>query len=184
MPTTPQFTASPQMLEARQQLVKIARLLIRQEHRIFEIQQALPLPASHLAMEEESIPYSAASWMYVELDRIQARGLRCTVRKLLDLSLRKRERMNKGVAGTAWEVHGGGFYHVEKYTVAPDELPRAPFTSTTLAIPTNQPAPSLFLLSSSFFFIAFSLFLFDFTLLFRQFLTIRRDILFLRLYFR
>jgi uncharacterized membrane protein len=41
----------------------------------------------------------------------------------LDLSLRKRERMNEGVAGTAWEVHGGGFYHVEKYTVAPKELP-------------------------------------------------------------
>ncbi|HUG63151.1 MAG TPA: urate hydroxylase PuuD [Methylomirabilota bacterium] len=41
----------------------------------------------------------------------------------LDLSLRKRERMNPGVSGTAWEVHGGGFYHVEKYTVAPKELP-------------------------------------------------------------
>jgi uncharacterized membrane protein len=41
----------------------------------------------------------------------------------LDLSLRKRERMNPGVYGTAWEVHGGGFYHVEKYMVAPPELP-------------------------------------------------------------
>ncbi|GAA0781345.1 cysteine desulfurase [Roseibium denhamense] len=41
----------------------------------------------------------------------------------LDLSLRKREGMKEGVAGTAWEVHGGGFYHVEKYTVAPKELP-------------------------------------------------------------
>ncbi|MTI45820.1 putative membrane protein [Roseibium hamelinense] len=41
----------------------------------------------------------------------------------LDLSLRKREKMKKGVFGTAWEVHGGGFYHVEKYTVAPKELP-------------------------------------------------------------
>jgi uncharacterized membrane protein len=41
----------------------------------------------------------------------------------LDLSLRKRERMNEGVYGTAWEVHGGGFYHVEKYLVAPKELP-------------------------------------------------------------
>jgi len=41
----------------------------------------------------------------------------------LDLSLRKRERMNPGVYGTAWLVHGGGFYHVEKYTVAPPELP-------------------------------------------------------------
>ncbi|NVK36254.1 MAG: urate hydroxylase PuuD [Rhodobacteraceae bacterium] len=41
----------------------------------------------------------------------------------LDLSLRKREKMKEGVAGTAWEVHGGGFYHVEKYLVAPKELP-------------------------------------------------------------
>jgi uncharacterized membrane protein len=41
----------------------------------------------------------------------------------LDLSLKKRERMGEGVHGTAWEVHGGGFYHVQKYTVAPKELP-------------------------------------------------------------
>ena len=31
--------------------------------------------------------------------------------------------MNPGVLGTAWQVHGGGFYHVEKYTVAPATLP-------------------------------------------------------------
>jgi uncharacterized membrane protein len=41
----------------------------------------------------------------------------------LDLALRKREGMKDGVSGTAWEVHGGGFYHVEKYLVAPSELP-------------------------------------------------------------
>ena len=41
----------------------------------------------------------------------------------LDYSLSKRERMNPGVLGTAWQVHGGGFYHVEKYTVAPPTLP-------------------------------------------------------------
>src|SRR5919205_216639 len=41
----------------------------------------------------------------------------------LDLSLRKREHMNEGVYGSAWEVHGGGFYHVQKYLVAPPELP-------------------------------------------------------------
>lgn len=41
----------------------------------------------------------------------------------LDLSLRKRENMPEGVYGTAWEVHGGGFYHVEKYLVAPKHLP-------------------------------------------------------------
>ena len=41
----------------------------------------------------------------------------------LDYTLSKRERMNPGVLGTAWQVHGGGFYHVEKYTVAPATLP-------------------------------------------------------------
>jgi uncharacterized membrane protein len=41
----------------------------------------------------------------------------------LDLSLRKRENMRDGVAGTAWEVHGGGFYHVEKFVTAPKDLP-------------------------------------------------------------
>lgn len=41
----------------------------------------------------------------------------------LDLGLRKRAGMNEGVHGTAWQVHGGGFYHVEKYLVAPTDLP-------------------------------------------------------------
>jgi uncharacterized membrane protein len=41
----------------------------------------------------------------------------------LDLGLRKREGMPEGVYGTAWEVHGGGFYHVQKYLVAPTTLP-------------------------------------------------------------
>jgi uncharacterized membrane protein len=41
----------------------------------------------------------------------------------LDLALRKRDSMPEGVSGTAWEVHGGGFYHVQKYLTAPRELP-------------------------------------------------------------
>ena len=41
----------------------------------------------------------------------------------LDYTLTKRERMSEGVLGTSWQVHGGGFYHVEKYTVAPPALP-------------------------------------------------------------
>lgn len=41
----------------------------------------------------------------------------------LDLGLRRREGMPEGVYGTAWEVHGGGFYHVQKYLVAPSTLP-------------------------------------------------------------
>src|SRR5262245_56929963 len=41
----------------------------------------------------------------------------------LDLALDPRERSGAGVLGTAWQVHGGGFYRVEKYTVAPPQLP-------------------------------------------------------------
>jgi uncharacterized membrane protein len=41
----------------------------------------------------------------------------------LDFSFRPREQMRPGVAGTSWMVHGGGFYQVEKYLVAPPELP-------------------------------------------------------------
>ncbi len=41
----------------------------------------------------------------------------------LDLSLKRRPDMREGVAGTVWEVHGGGFYQVEKYTLAPKTLP-------------------------------------------------------------
>ena len=34
------------------------------------------------------------------------------------------ERREPGVVGELWSVHGGGFYRVVKYTVAPGELPR------------------------------------------------------------
>jgi uncharacterized membrane protein len=45
---------------------------------------------------------------------------------LLDQSLRSPKRSEDttaGVAGELWEVHGGGFYRVQKYRVAPRELP-------------------------------------------------------------
>jgi uncharacterized membrane protein len=41
----------------------------------------------------------------------------------LDFGLDTKERKSPGVYGTAWQVHGGGFYHVEKFTVAPPQLP-------------------------------------------------------------
>mgnify|MGYP001044622539 FL=1 len=41
----------------------------------------------------------------------------------LDLSLRKRDGMPKGAHGESWSVHGGGFYHVQKYLVAPERMP-------------------------------------------------------------
>ena len=45
---------------------------------------------------------------------------------LLDQSLRApKEEGDRaaGVGGELWEVHGGGFYHVQKYVVAPPRLP-------------------------------------------------------------
>ncbi|WP_457646440.1 urate hydroxylase PuuD [Profundibacter sp.] len=41
----------------------------------------------------------------------------------LDLGLRKSNDRRKDVHGEEWQVHGGGFYHVQKYLVAPDRLP-------------------------------------------------------------
>jgi uncharacterized membrane protein len=45
----------------------------------------------------------------------------------LDLHLlppKRRDDAARGVSGEAWEVHGGGFYRVEKYRVAPETLPQ------------------------------------------------------------
>ena len=41
----------------------------------------------------------------------------------LDLSLKKREGLPEGVQGDTWQVHGGGFYHMQKYIVAPAKMP-------------------------------------------------------------
>ena len=41
----------------------------------------------------------------------------------LDASLERRPGLPVGVAGEAWQVHGGGFYRMQKYTIAPPELP-------------------------------------------------------------
>jgi uncharacterized membrane protein len=41
----------------------------------------------------------------------------------LDLGLRKGPDLPSGVHGEEWQVHGGGFYHIRKYLVAPDALP-------------------------------------------------------------
>ncbi|MBF9233514.1 urate hydroxylase PuuD [Microvirga alba] len=42
----------------------------------------------------------------------------------LDLSLKRREGLPQGVGGEAWQVHGGGFYNMRKYLVAPAEMPK------------------------------------------------------------
>jgi uncharacterized membrane protein len=41
----------------------------------------------------------------------------------LDLSLQARDGLPAGVKGEAWQVHGGGFYHIMKYLVAPTQMP-------------------------------------------------------------
>jgi uncharacterized membrane protein len=41
----------------------------------------------------------------------------------LDLSLKKHAGLPEGVSGDAWQVHGGGFYHLLKYLVAPKQMP-------------------------------------------------------------
>ena len=42
----------------------------------------------------------------------------------LDAGLRKRDGLDEGVSGEAWQVHGGGFYRMQKYLVAPSFLPK------------------------------------------------------------
>lgn len=41
----------------------------------------------------------------------------------LDLGLRKHANLPAGAHGEEWQVHGGGFYHIQKYLVAPAAMP-------------------------------------------------------------
>ncbi|RST83099.1 cysteine desulfurase [Aquibium carbonis] len=41
----------------------------------------------------------------------------------LDLGLHRRPGLPEGAYGEEWQVHGGGFYHVQKYLVAPAQMP-------------------------------------------------------------
>ena len=41
----------------------------------------------------------------------------------LDLGLRKSPDLPPGAFGEEWQVHGGGFYHIRKYLVAPEAMP-------------------------------------------------------------
>ncbi|SEH22249.1 urate hydroxylase PuuD [Rhizobium sp. NFR12] len=41
----------------------------------------------------------------------------------LDLGLVKRAHLPVGAYGEEWQVHGGGFYHIQKYLVAPAQMP-------------------------------------------------------------
>ncbi len=41
----------------------------------------------------------------------------------LDLSLKARDGLPEGAGGETWQVHGGGFYNMVKYLVAPSRMP-------------------------------------------------------------
>ena len=41
----------------------------------------------------------------------------------LDLGLRKAPNLPVGAHGEEWQVHGGGFYHIRKFLVAPEHMP-------------------------------------------------------------
>lgn len=41
----------------------------------------------------------------------------------LDLGLMQRPGLPEGVHGEEWQVHGGGFYRMQKYLIAPAEMP-------------------------------------------------------------
>ncbi|MXU64301.1 urate hydroxylase PuuD [Oceanomicrobium pacificus] len=41
----------------------------------------------------------------------------------LDLGLRKAPDLPPGAHGEEWQVHGGGFYHIRKFLVAPEAMP-------------------------------------------------------------
>ncbi len=41
----------------------------------------------------------------------------------LDLSLKPNSKLPSGVKGEAWQVHGGGFYQMIKFMVAPSAMP-------------------------------------------------------------
>ncbi len=41
----------------------------------------------------------------------------------LDLGLHRNRNLASGADGEEWQVHGGGFYHVQKYLVAPEAMP-------------------------------------------------------------
>ena len=41
----------------------------------------------------------------------------------LDLGRHRDRNLTSGADGKEWQVHGGGFYHVQKYLVAPETMP-------------------------------------------------------------
>ena len=42
----------------------------------------------------------------------------------LENSLNRTKDLKDGIAGNLWAIHGGGFYYLEKYKVAPAEIPK------------------------------------------------------------
>ena len=51
----------------------------------------------------------------------------------LDYSLNTKTKLPLKAHGEAWQVHGGGFYHLVKYLVAPKNLPEFGFAQILCA---------------------------------------------------
>ena len=52
----------------------------------------------------------------------------------LDLGLRKAPDLPPGAHGEEWQVHGGGFYHIRKYLVAPEQMPPGTVTMSSQVV--------------------------------------------------
>ena len=42
----------------------------------------------------------------------------------LENALNRKDNLRDGIAGNLWAIHGGGFYYLEKYKLAPAEIPK------------------------------------------------------------
>lgn len=102
------ISPSPRIHGAQRRMVSIATRILWHEHQLYEIQQSLPLEAAHLAMEEETIAYNAASFMYVRLAQIQTQRLRRAALDLLTLSKTSDLDLALEFADLARAKKGGG----------------------------------------------------------------------------
>jgi uncharacterized membrane protein len=90
----------------------------------------VPLPASGEGKKEKAMPdyiifyewlMFAVRWLHV-ITAIAWIGSSFYF-IALDLGLRKTPSLPPLAHGEEWQVHGGGFYHIQKYLVAPEFLP-------------------------------------------------------------
>lgn len=76
-------TSSRRLLDAQQHVLEVLVDLLRIDHRIYEISEALPLPAIYISMEEGLMPYSGFGHLYVTLQRVKGQYLKPAIETLL-----------------------------------------------------------------------------------------------------